>query len=174
MWKQDGFLFRSRCDQFFFFSFSKHAYIRIVGGWRRIWRDRQVGGEKGRNIIEVSSCFKTLGKRFGINYIKKIGVFNSFRYIFFSAHPVNMSKCSALSKKTEKLCHTTKGHLNPITPSSPSKKGALCKHLICIRGAALISEKAVCNSISFMHYVAFHMIPHSVVDHDLILFFPLM
>ena len=70
-----------------------------------------------------------------------------------------MSKCSALSKKTEKLCHTTKGHLNPITPSSPSKKGALCKHLICIRGAALISEKAVCNSISFMHYVAFYMIP---------------
>lgn len=40
-------------------------------------------GEKGRNIIVVSRCFKTLGKRFGINYIKKIGAFNSFRYIFF-------------------------------------------------------------------------------------------
>lgn len=93
--------------------------------------------------------------------------------IFFSAHPVNMSKCSALSKKTEKLCHTTKGHLNPITPWSSSKKGALCKHLICIRGAALISEKAVCNSISFMHYAAFSLIPHGVVDHDRNIFFSL-
>lgn len=120
--------------------------------------------DRGRGRVAFS-CFRSLGKQLGINSIMKKKV-HSKASDTFCADPLSMSKCSASSKKTEKLCHITKGHLNPIAPLSPSKEIALCKQLICIRGAALISEKAVCNSVSSTHNVAFHVIPYGVVDID--------
>lgn len=76
------------------------------------------------------------------------------------------------ARKQKSFATPQRGHLNPITPLSPSKEIALCKRLICIIGGALISEKAVCNSISSMHNVAFHVIPYGAVDNDHNTFFP--
>lgn len=84
--------------------------------------------------------------------------------------PVNMSECSALSQKTEKLCHTTKGHLNPITPLLPSKEVALCKHLICIGGSLDFRESCLqFNKLCALGYLLYDSL--CVVDNDRNTFF---